>query len=121
MSKYRRGNILLVDFYERVHKGLISGRRPAVVISNDIGNKYGDTLRVVPLTTTTRKLPVHVLLEAKNYGMQLIRDSVALCEQSQVIHSNQVVLYKGNVTQIDMQKINEAILIEDGLSEYIKH
>lgn len=61
-----------------------SGLRPAVIVQNNVGNKYSPTIKVVPITTqqAKRKMPTHVVIKAKTSG--LTRDSIALCEQETV-------------------------------------
>ena len=50
-----RGTIVMVDL--PLGNGSVQGgTRPAVVISNDRGNKFSPVLIVVPLTSRTKKL-----------------------------------------------------------------
>ena len=52
------------------------GGRPAVVVSNDMCNRYSPVITVVFLTTREKKdLPTHVQIKSSRY------DSTALCEQ----------------------------------------
>ena len=49
------------------------GRRPVIVVSNDMGNRHGPTVVVVPVTTGPKPLlPTHVLGKIGAKGMALI-------------------------------------------------
>jgi len=57
------------------------GRRPVVIVSNNLHNKFSPTAIIVPTTgsKTKRPLPTHVDLIASETGF--IKNSVMLCEQ----------------------------------------
>ena len=60
------------------------GRRPVLVIQNDVGNKHSPTIIIVPLTSKHKKrMPTHVYLPSEMTGLP--RWSVALCEQIQTV------------------------------------
>lgn len=67
-----------------------SGMRPAIIASNDIGNKYSPTVNVIPLTTSKIKMdkpyPMHVIIPACGG----IRKSVALVEQMRPVAKTRV-------------------------------
>ena len=71
----KQGNIILVDFdpqsgYEQ------RGRRPALVISNELFNKYSKMAIVCPITNTDKNHPLHVKLDKKTKTK-----GVVLCDQ----------------------------------------
>ena len=71
----KQGNIILVDFDPQLgHEQ--KGRRPALVISNDLFNKFSEMAIVCPITNTGKNHPLHVKLntETKTKG-------VILCDQ----------------------------------------
>lgn len=53
--------------------------RPALVVSMDVRNRLAGDVLVVPLSTTLRPLPTHVLIPAGAGGQR--HDSMAKCEQ----------------------------------------
>ena len=59
--KIKRGDILLVFLNPSVGSEQ-GGKRPVVVIQNNIGNKYSPTIIVAPITSKQNKakLPTHV-------------------------------------------------------------
>ncbi len=88
------GDVLMVDFGQNNHSSMQNGIRPAIVIQNDLGNKYSPMSIVLPLTSKMKKLnmPCHkVLYKSKNNG--LLCDSVILAEQVRSIDKTHI-LYK---------------------------
>ena len=59
------------------------GKRPVLIVSNDIANRYSPVVTIVPLTSKQKKkyLPTHVKL----FPVGLLYPSTALCEQIQTI------------------------------------
>lgn len=63
-----------------------SGNRPVLVITNDVSNRYSQTLTVIPMTSKMKKLelPTHVVLTEAHCEMlkaEQMEDSVLLIEQ----------------------------------------
>jgi mRNA interferase MazF len=57
----RRGDFIALTFDPRVgHEQ--SGRRPALVVSNDLFNKHTGLCIACPITSTTRPFPFHVAI-----------------------------------------------------------
>ena len=79
MYTYYYGDVYYVDFGAPVGSEQ-GGVRPAVVVSNNIGNQFSPILIVVPLTTSEKGyLPTHVSM---NIGLV---PNTALCEQIRTI------------------------------------
>ncbi len=64
------------------------GKRPVLIIQNNIGNHFSPTTLVAPITSSKKKrnLPVHVPVESN----RLYKDSVILCEQIQVMDKSRL-------------------------------
>lgn len=79
------GEVYYVDFPVAEERGIEEGTRPAIIVSNDVGNLYSPVVNVIPLTTSSRKLqrnlPMHVHIPA----VGALRDSVAMVEQMRPI------------------------------------
>ena len=83
------------------------GRRPAVIVGNDVGNKYSPVLLVVYFTLQQKKtLPTHVYV--RGHG-------TALCEQIFTVDRTRLLQKKGECTNSDMNHINKALCISLGL------
>lgn len=92
LNEIKRSQVYLVDF--GVREGNVEmGVRPAIVVNNDVGSRYGSILSVVPLTTSIiklhKKLPTHTILTPENSGVKKI--SIAMSEQLTVISKSQIV------------------------------
>ena len=85
------------------------GRRPAVIVGNDVGNKYSPVVLAVYFTLQQKKtLPTHVYV--RGHG-------TALCEQIVTIDKTRLLQKKGECTNSDMERINKALCISLGLEE----
>lgn len=59
INKILQGEIWIADLGER-DGSIQCGKRPVIVLQNDVGNKYSPTTIVVPLTSQLKNLlPVH--------------------------------------------------------------
>ena len=104
----RRGEIYYIENDNSVGSEQ-RGIRPAVIVGNDLGNKYSPVLLVVYFTTQTKKyLPTHVYV--RGHG-------TVLCEQICTIDKTRVLQKKGECTDSDMERINKALCISLGLEE----
>ena len=123
----KRMDIIWVDFGNQRLKGSIqSGLRPAVVVSNNVGNRHSgilevatildnmdEYLRVIPLTSKEkRSMPTHLWIE----GFGLKGRSLILGEQITTISKVQVKNIVGRITDDEIaDKINKIIQISLGL------
>ena len=123
----KRTDIIWVDFGNQRLKGSIqSGLRPAVVVSNNVGNRHSgilevatildnmdEYLSVIPLTSKEkRSMPTHLWIE----GFGLKGRSLILGEQITTISKMQVKNIVGRITDDEIiDKINKIIQISLGL------
>ena len=64
MVTYKQGDIIVMDFNpQKGHEQ--SGRRPALVLSNDILNHHSSMSLVCPITNTNKKHPFHIELDER--------------------------------------------------------
>ncbi len=89
---YKKGDILEIDLgIENKEGSEQKGRRPCVVIQNDIENRFSPCLIVAPITKADKKyMPTHVNLDCEKYklidgsrilGEQIITVSKSRCEK----------------------------------------
>ncbi|GIK71944.1 MAG: mRNA interferase [Chloroflexota bacterium] len=109
----RRGDIFTVDL-EPV-RGSEQGKvRPALVIQNDIGNRYSPTVIVAAITSGSRvHFDVNVPIKAPEGG--LTNDSVVLLNQIRTVDKSRLGRYWGRVSAQTMEQVDEAIKISLGL------
>ena len=114
--RYSRGDIYLVDL--GTHFGSEQGGcRPVLVIQNNVGNHFGPTLIVAPITSRFNKKanqPTHFALVGVN---NLTSPSVVLAEQILTIDKSRVIKYLGKVYEEQMQNIDKAIMVSLGLDK----
>lgn len=115
MSKtYLRGEMYFADLGQGIGSEQ-NGRRPVIIIQNDVGNKHSPTVIVAALTSEIKgkaKLPTHYFLKA---GNGLVRDSVVLLEQLRTIDKRRLEEYIGKVSDKHIAGINHALAISIGL------
>ena len=103
MREFKRGDIYLVDLgISNSH--VQSGKRPCLIVQNNLGNTFSTTLIIVPLTTKIKKInmPVHVIIEP---------NQMALCECILTISKNQTINYIKTLDELTMKSINRALSI----------
>lgn len=111
-----RGMIVMVDL--PLGNGSVQGgTRPAVVISNDKGNKFSPVLIVVPLTSRMDKkfMPTHHTIEPSMIN-GLSKTSIALAEQIITIGKDMVRNIVGTLEEIDINFINRKVMTSLALS-----
>ena len=92
-----------------------SGNRPVLVITNDVSNRYSQTLTVIPMTSKMKKLelPTHVVLTEAHCEMlkaEQMEDSVLLIEQITTIDRSALYNRLCRVTSPEKkQEIEQAV------------
>lgn len=93
------------------------GRRPVLIISNDVGNKHSPTVIVAPITSrvhTKAKLPTHTLIE---HFDGLDRNSIILLEQVRTIDKQRLEQYIGMIPDNVMARVDKALAISVALGK----
>ena len=111
----RRGEIYLTALDPAVgHE--IKKTRPALVIQNDITNRYGMTTIVAAITSrvSTPPYPNEVVIQPETAGLQVI--STVRLDQIRTVDRKRLLKRVGQVDAVLMRKIDEAISISLGLA-----
>ncbi len=79
------------------------------VVQNNLAKKYSTTVIVAPITTVIKKtyLPTHIVIYKNNF---LKKDSTILVEQVRVIDKSRIITYLGKLNDIQMQKVDKALI-----------
>lgn len=113
----RRGDIYIVDFNKIFSEGkhYQRGRRPCVIVSNNMANKYCDLVNVIPLTSKNKHLPHHVLVHSS-----CLSDGVSwLIPECGTAIDKKYLEYKvGYLTGREMDNVDRAIKIQNGIRGY---
>ena len=85
ISNIKRMEIYMADL--PLSSGSVQmGKRPVLIVQNDVGNMKSPTVVVVPLTTADKKWQiVHVEIPTST---GLPKESIALCEQIMTVSKN---------------------------------
>ena len=108
MTTCRRGEIWRVNF----NPGRGSeqrGIRPALVLQNDVGNQYAATTIVAAITTTLRKYPVTVVLEAGEGGLKAA--SMVNLAQILTIDKGRLKQRLGRIETEAMREVDQALRV----------
>ena len=91
------------------------GKRPVLIIQNNVGNYYSSTVIVAAITGKVgkkAKLPTHYIVsDYKELGGQ----SIILLEQIRTIDKCRLLKYIGQISPKDMEKINRCLAVSIGL------
>lgn len=113
----RIGDVYMVQFdgTGSVQRGF----RPAVVFSNNVGNRYSPNVVVLPLTTSLKKAnqPTHVILDAESCGLRYT--SMVLCENPQSIPKSMLCDHVSRLGRKEMAMIAAASLIASSAISFI--
>lgn len=107
---FKRGDIVRMNT-PKMGGNLQDGLRPAVVISNNVGNEYSNILIVAPMTAIMKKLkqPTHVFIKGDGHGLRY--DSIAMAEQITTISKDHVEYKLGRVDDKTLAKLDNAIRV----------
>lgn len=111
MRNIKRGDVYFVKL-DHVCPHTQFGRRPCLVVQNNLGNTFSSTLIVIPLTTKLKKmnLPVHVFTGTHE---------IALCECVLTISKYRLCNYIKTLDDDTMKLIDNALSISLGLKEEV--
>lgn len=89
--------------------------RLVLIVQNNTGNKYSQTVVVAMATTKIDKrpdLPVHKLVYVKKFD----RQNMILAEQLRTIDKQRLVKYAGRLNSTDMAEVDAALSCSLGLA-----
>lgn len=89
------------------------GKRPVLIVSNNIGNRHSPTIQVASITSAKKKaLPTHVNLDAMECGLR--DDSIVMMEQISTISKEQLMFRIGSVPEGYATMLNRAGMVQFG-------
>ena len=122
----QRGDIWFADLEPHAGTSVQGGCRPVLVVSNDVGNIYAETLNVLPMTRQLKKpdLPCHTELDpdAISDKHQMMDNSMILAEQITTISKDQLRNYVGRVEDRNLlDSVDHAVSVQLGLVPIAQH
>lgn len=114
-QKYLRGQVWVYTPEDEKESTYVQkGRRPCVIVSNDVANYHSNTVVVLPCTTAIKNdIPTHV--HFKNVENGLV--NVVMAEQIVTIDKRQIGEYVGMLDETTMSEINTAMMLELGIND----
>lgn len=102
----KRGEVWLVN-WNPAKGSEQAGRRPALVIQNDIGNEKASTTIVAAISSSLKIFPMNVKFEPPEGGL----DSPSIVKTSQILTVDKKRLERriGRLSKEKMEEVNEAI------------
>lgn len=110
----RRGELYLVNFDPTIGSE-IKKTRPALILQNDIANRYSPVTIVAAFTSQLNEsvYPTEVFIEPPEGGLE--RRSVVLLNQVRAIDKQRLVTKLGALKSESMVKVDNALQISLGL------
>lgn len=111
----KRGEIYLDTDFGTGWGSEQAGRRPCIIISNDLCNKYSPAITVIPITKQTKNdLPTHFDMPKKQF--KLPDDSIALVEQIRTIDKSRLgVRHNVKLSYDQLLEVSEMMKIQLGI------
>ena len=109
MQKFLRGQIWgYNDPYAKAGVSITTsvqrGNRPVVIVGNDVGNKHGTTVNVVPCTSQDKvDMPTHY-----TFTMNGIKNTV-MCEQITTVDMDRLYPYYGTLSSDEMRNLDKCL------------
>jgi mRNA interferase MazF len=114
----KHGEIYLADLGP-THGSEQAGRRPVLILQNDLVSRFTRTVICIPFTTNLRRarLPSCLLLQAGEGG--LAQDSVILCHQVRVLDQSRLITRLGQVSDSILIEIERVVMFTMGIRERV--
>jgi mRNA interferase MazF len=114
VTQCRRGEVYFADL-NPVRGREQGGRRPVLIIQNDIGNQFSPVTIVVAITSSVadKPYPTEVRLPAGVGGLP--RESTILLNQIKTIDKDRLERRLGQLDASSMHRVDEAIKLSLGL------
>jgi len=113
----KRGDVWIVNFDPTIGSE-IKKTRPAVILQNDIGNRFSAVTIVAAISAHIDKdlYPTEVLIKATEGGLE--KSSVVLLNQIRTVDKKRLVSRIGALTEGTMSIVDRAIMISLGLVDF---
>ncbi len=111
----KRGEIYNVDLGQTIGCEQ-SGKRPCVIIQNNVGNEKSPTTIVAPMTERQKKnLPTHI--SVSEYDEKVSRCSTIMLEQVRTVSKSRIKDFLGKLSKDTMREVDKALKISLVLKE----
>ncbi|MDP2919647.1 MAG: type II toxin-antitoxin system PemK/MazF family toxin [Dehalococcoidia bacterium] len=89
----------------------IAKQRPALIISNDLNNRFGDVVTILPLTgqSPDKLYPFEVIVPKGTAGLNI--DSRILANQIRTIDKQRLIAFRGTLPAKYLPQVEKALKI----------
>lgn len=105
-----RGEVWWVNFEPAVGDE-VRKKRPAIIISNDISNKFLNRVQVVPITSKIDRL-----YPSEAYVTVSEKQCKAMADQLTTVSKLRLMDLEGRLSVADMRRLEQAVRVQLGLS-----
>lgn len=112
----KRGDVFYANLDGNTYGSEQKGTRPVIIVQNNSGNKFSNTIIVVPITKADHKksaLPTHIVLEPSDF---IKYKSIILTEQIKTIDKERLTRKVGTLSNRIIEKLDTALAIAVGIN-----
>ena len=106
-----KGEIWLINFEPAREGELGKQKRPSIVFQANDGNKFIDTVTLIPLSSDIDQYnEIHTLLKpSKTNGLR--KHSAAICSHIYTVSKNRLIKKIGTLNQQEMETVTRAVIL----------
>jgi mRNA interferase MazF len=109
LSYPRRGEVWLAELNPTRGRKQ-AGKRPVLVVSQDIFNQGpAQLVMMIPITTTARNIPLHVEVKPPSGGLK--RRSFVMCENLRSISRERLGKRLGSIDRVTMREVEDRLRV----------
>ena len=113
-NEIKRGQVYIADLGDGVGSEQM-GVRPVLIIQNDVGNHFSNTVLIVPITSAAKNgIPTHMGLKKGTAGLS--KDSTLMVEQMRTVDKKRLRNCIGSFDDNLMNVVNQKVMIQVGIS-----
>ena len=112
---FRRGEVWLADL-NPIRGSEQAGRRPVLVLQNDLINRFTSTVATIPLTTNLNRASLPSCVRIAKGEAGLVNDSVALRHQIRVLDRIRLLKRLGVVSDKTLEDVEATLLFTLGIA-----
>ena len=109
ITKFTKGMVYWVNLPDCYGDNVITGKRPCIIVSNNVGNVFSENITVVPCTTNMYKDNS----QSTHYTTRITKDtdSVVLCENILTVSKKLTENFIGMLDEVTMEEIDKRLKI----------
>lgn len=113
--EYKRGDLCYINKHGEGLGSEQMGERPAVIVQNNVGNKFSSTVIVAYITKNVKRIdmPTHVEINTKE--SKLPENSIIMLEQLRTVDKMRISRKLSTLSESTMNKVDEALAISIGI------